>query len=40
MEAQLKRLGSLDILVVFADDGALITAAHHINRPRREPTNH
>lgn len=38
--ALLKRLGSLDIVAVFADDGALITASHRTERLRREITRH
>ncbi len=33
---QLRRLGSLDIVAVFADDGALITAAHRTQRVRND----
>lgn len=36
----LKRLGSLDIVAVFADDGTLVTAAHRKERIRREITRH
>ena len=37
---ELRRVGSLDIVAVFADDGALITATHRTERLRREITSH
>lgn len=36
----LRQLKSLDILAVFADDGALITAAHRTARLRRKVAHH
>ena len=36
----LRRLGSLDIVAVFADDGALITASHRTERLRRDIAKH
>lgn len=38
--ALLKRLGSLDIVAVFSDDGALVTASHRRERLRRDITKH
>ena len=36
----LRRTGSLDIVAVFSDDGALVTAAHRTGRLRRDITRH
>ncbi len=36
----LRRLGSLDIVAVFSDAGALITAAHRTKRLRRDISWH
>lgn len=38
--AFLRRLGSLDIVAVFGDDGALVTASHRTERLRRDITRH
>ena len=38
--ALLRRLGSLDIVAVFADDGALVTASHRTERLRRDIARH
>jgi hypothetical protein len=38
--AVLQRVGSLDIVAVFSDDGALITATHRTERLRREIARH
>lgn len=38
--ALLRRLGPLDIVAVFGDDGALVTASHRTERLRRDITEH
>jgi hypothetical protein len=36
----LRRTGSLDIVAVFSDEGALVTASHRTGRLRRDITRH
>ena len=36
----LRRTGSLDIVAVFSDEGALVTASHRTGRLRRDVTRH
>ena len=38
--ALLKRIGPLDIVAVFSDDGTLVTASHRTERMRRQITRH